>query len=115
MWWGVGPGAHSYVDQRRWWNVKHPTTYQQRIMSGETPIQSEELLTAENLADEFLLLQITRREGIPHEKLNAEQIAIGSDFVESGHLDAAAWQQGKLLLTLSGRLIADRIVRSLVV
>lgn len=115
MWWGVGPGAHSYVDQRRWWNVKHPTTYQQRIMSGETPIQSEELLTAENLADEFLLLQIRRREGIPHEKLNAEQIAIGSDFVESGHLDAAAWQQGKLLLTLSGRLIADRIVRSLVV
>lgn len=114
-WWGIGPGAHSYVDQRRWWNVKHPVTYQQKLLSGEAPIQSEEQLTSENLADEFVLLQIRRREGIPHKKLNADQLSIGSDFVQSGHLDAAAWKAGKLILTLSGRLIADRIVRSLVV
>ncbi len=23
-WWGLGPGAHSHLAGRRWWNVKHP-------------------------------------------------------------------------------------------
>ena len=23
-WWGLGPGAHSHIDQKRFWNVKHP-------------------------------------------------------------------------------------------
>ena len=30
-WWGVGPGAHSHVGGTRWWNVKHPTAYADRI------------------------------------------------------------------------------------
>ena len=27
QWWGAGPGAHSFVGDIRWWNVKHPLTY----------------------------------------------------------------------------------------
>jgi oxygen-independent coproporphyrinogen-3 oxidase len=23
-WWGAGPGAHSHLNGKRWWNVKHP-------------------------------------------------------------------------------------------
>ncbi len=63
-WWGVGPGAHSYVDKKRWWNVKHPSTYQQKIFKNEIPELSSEILTSENLADEFVMLQIRRRAGI---------------------------------------------------
>ena len=32
-WWGVGPGAHSHVGGVRWWNVKHPAAYAERISS----------------------------------------------------------------------------------
>ena len=114
MWWGVGPGAHSYFDNRRWWNVKHPATYQQKINAGESPVQSEEILSEENLADEYLMLQIRRREGIPHRNLKDSQVGRAAEYVDSGHLDQAEWTAQKLVLTQQGRLIADRIVRDLV-
>ena len=114
MWWGVGPGAHSYFDNRRWWNVKHPATYQQKINAGESPVQSEEILSEENLADEYLMLQIRRREGIPHRNLKDSQVSRAAEYVDSGHLDQAEWTAQKLVLTQQGRLIADRIVRDLV-
>ena len=36
-WWGVGPGAHSHVGGVRWWNVKHPAAYAERIAAGRQP------------------------------------------------------------------------------
>ena len=33
-WWGFGPGAHSHVGGVRWWNVKHPPAYGQRLVAG---------------------------------------------------------------------------------
>ena len=36
-WWGVGPGAHSHVGGVRWWNVKHPSAYADRLAAGESP------------------------------------------------------------------------------
>ncbi|MFC6234225.1 radical SAM family heme chaperone HemW, partial [Leucobacter soli] len=33
-WWGAGPGAHSHVGGTRWWNVKHPRAYADRIAAG---------------------------------------------------------------------------------
>ena len=114
MWWGVGPGAHSYFDNRRWWNVKHPSSYQQKLAKGESPVLSDELLTEQNRFDEYLMLQIRMREGIPHQKLNEKQISAAHPFLESKHLDPQQWSAGVLALTQQGRLIADRIVRALV-
>ena len=36
-WWGVGPGAHTHVGGVRWWNVKHPRAYAERIAAGDSP------------------------------------------------------------------------------
>ena len=33
-WWGIGPGAHSHVNGTRWWNVKHPVPYAQKVRTG---------------------------------------------------------------------------------
>jgi len=46
-WWGAGPGAHSHIDGRRWWNVKHPTAYKEKISSGQSPMHEEEVLNDE--------------------------------------------------------------------
>lgn len=114
FWWGVGPGAHSYFGSERWWNIKHPKSYQERIAKSESPIQERENLTPENKADEFILLQIRRREGISHSQMSASQISIAERFVATGDLDQESWAQNKLVLSKNGRLIADRIVRELV-
>ena len=113
-WWGVGPGAHSYVDKKRWWNLKHPSTYQQKIFKNEIPELSSEILTGENLADEFVMLQIRRREGIQLSALTDLQIKKAELFLGSGHLEEKSWSEKKLVLSKEGRLIADRIVRELV-
>ncbi|MBC7375016.1 MAG: coproporphyrinogen III oxidase, partial [Frankiales bacterium] len=44
-WWGVGPGAHSHVGGVRWWNVKHPKAYAERLAAGVSPGAGRELLS----------------------------------------------------------------------
>jgi oxygen-independent coproporphyrinogen-3 oxidase len=114
-WWGVGPGAHSYFNGVRWWNVKHPETYQSKIKEGKSPMLESEELSEQNRRDESIMLRIRMREGIPLSDLSpAERERVGQ-YLESNHLDDGAWTQGKLVLTRSGRLIADRIVREILV
>ena len=43
QWWGVGPGAHSFIDNRRWWNVKHPGMYKEKILESADPTQGSEI------------------------------------------------------------------------
>lgn len=114
-WWGVGPGAHSYHAGKRWWNVKHPATYQSLISEGKDPAQDFEVLNDENARDEYIMLRIRMRDGIPLVKLNESQMEVATNYLESGHLDHDDWSNGRLVLTQSGRLIADRIVREMLV
>ena len=114
FWWGVGPGAHSYFKNTRWWNIKHPRSYQEKLNREESPIQEREELTSANMADEFIMLQIRMREGIPLSHLKENQLSVAKQFLDSGDVEEARWSQGKLVLSKNGRLIADRIVRELV-
>jgi oxygen-independent coproporphyrinogen-3 oxidase len=41
-----GPGAHSHVGGVRWWNVKHPVAYADRLAAGRSPAQGREVLDA---------------------------------------------------------------------
>lgn len=113
-WWGIGPGAHSHIGNSRWWNVKHPNTYRTKIDAGESPIQEREELTDENRRIEKFMLAIRMRSGISRKEFNPHQISIAENYLSSGHIDNSAWASGSLVLTQSGRLIADRIVRELI-
>lgn len=113
-WWGLGPGAHSHLDGVRWWNVKHPTAYKTKVFAGESVVQESEVLTPAQLSDEALMLAVRLRRGIAIADLSAQQRLIAEPYSQSGHLDQRAWGAGSLQLTPQGRLIADRIVRQLV-
>jgi oxygen-independent coproporphyrinogen-3 oxidase len=112
-WWGLGPGAHSHVDGVRFWNVKHPAAYQDRLTTGAEPIQEREILTEEQMASERLMLEIRLKSGIAKSSLLAEQIAALESFRLGGALDPDMWAAQRVALTQSGRLIADRIVREI--
>jgi len=108
-WWGLGPGAHSHVDGVRWWNVKHPTKYQEQLKKFESPMQDRETLTAAQKRDEEIMLKIRLREGLSISDLSEAQIKILAEY------PAEVTQIGEnFVLNEKGRLIADRIVRSLV-
>jgi len=113
-WWGVGPGAHSHLDGRRWWNIKNPISYMNALKDESTIIAGEETLDESAKHDERIMLSIRLREGIARSELSTKQEEVVSKYLLSMDVDERAWSEGRLTLTLSGRLIADRIVRDLV-
>lgn len=112
-WWGAGPGAHSHLNGKRFWNVKHPNLYKERIQNKQSAIADSEVLKKDQIESERLMLLLRLPSGIEKQTLNQIQLSELSEFVESGHLDRANWNQGRASLTLNGRLIADRILRKI--
>jgi len=112
-WWGLGPGAHSHVNGHRWWNVKHPNAYRERLEQGRSPLHGEEFLTPAEIEEERIMLNIRMPHGISLESLSSVQVTSVQQFRASGHLDESSWRDGRIALTRTGRLIADRIVREI--
>ncbi len=113
-WWGVGPGAHSHVAGTRWWNVRHPRAYADRVAAGDSPAQARELLDARARRMERVLLELRLADGLPLDVLSPAGRAAANEAVRDGRLDPAPFATGRAVLTLRGRLLADAVVRDLV-
>lgn len=112
-WWGYGPGAHSHVAGTRWWNVKHPAAYAERLSRGDSPALEREILTNEQRHDETVLLGSRLRDGLPLESLTATERERVAALIADGLVDGPAAIGGRLVVTLQGRLLADLVVRRL--
>ncbi|MDH2415491.1 radical SAM family heme chaperone HemW [Nocardioides sp. CER19] len=109
-WWGVGPGAHSHVGGVRWWNVKHPVAYADRMAAGASPAHAREVLGAEDRHVERVLLELRLDTGLPLDALDEAGRAVAPSLAERGLLVIDGDQ---LVLTQQGRLLADGVVRDL--
>ncbi|NUS00609.1 MAG: coproporphyrinogen III oxidase [Kribbellaceae bacterium] len=109
-WWGIGPGAHSHVGGVRWWNVKHPSAYAERIDAGESPAYARETLDDETRRVERVLLEVRLSAGLPLDVLDPEGRAAANQVVADG---LALMSDDRLVLTDRGRLLADAVVRDL--
>jgi oxygen-independent coproporphyrinogen-3 oxidase len=112
-WWGVGPGAHSHVGGVRWWNVKHPAAYADRIAAGNSPAAGRETLDAETRRVERVLLGTRVREGLPVDELTSGGRAAVAGLIADGLVEARTALAGSVVLTRRGRLLADAVVRAL--
>jgi putative oxygen-independent coproporphyrinogen III oxidase len=112
-WWGVGPGAHSHVGGTRWWNVRHPAAYAQRITAGLSPGQAREVLTAAERRTEEIMLATRLSSGCPVTALTEAGLAAARLAVADGLASADALAAGRVELTRPGRLLADAVIRDL--
>ena len=110
-WWGIGPGAHSHVGGVRWWNVKHPTAYAGRLASGVSPAAGRETLDAETRNVERIMLEARLSSGLNVAALGTSGRQAVAGLIADGLVDPATAFQGRLVLTLKGRLLADAVVR----
>jgi oxygen-independent coproporphyrinogen-3 oxidase len=110
-WWGFGPGAHSHVAGLRWWNVKHPAAYAQRLAGGDSPAAGRERPDARARELEAVLLRTRIREGMAVAELERRDAVAG--LIADGLVDGAAAVAGTVVLTRKGRLLADAVVRAL--
>ncbi|MEU3835619.1 radical SAM family heme chaperone HemW [Streptomyces microflavus] len=113
-WWGAGPGAHSHVGGVRWWNVKHPGAYAQALSEGRSPGAGREVLGEEDRRVERILLELRLREGCPLDLLKPDGLAASRRALTDGLLESGPYEEGRAVLTLRGRLLADAVVRDLV-
>ena len=115
-WWGVGPGAHSHVGGVRWWNVKHPAAYADRLAAGQSPAHAREALDHETRRVERVLLELRLREGLSCDLLDDIGRKAVPDLVARGLLAPTGVEDAsgrRLVLTRTGRLLADAVLRDL--
>ncbi|QCT38000.1 coproporphyrinogen III oxidase [Arachnia propionica] len=106
-WWGIGPGAHSHIGGVRFWNRKHPRSYAAALADGHTPAQGREVLSPEDRRVERVMLELRLAEGLPLGVLTETESARVDGIVAEG---LGAVVEGRLALTLRGRLLADGVV-----
>ncbi|MFI6069447.1 radical SAM family heme chaperone HemW [Micromonospora sp. NPDC051227] len=112
-WWGLGPGAHSHVGGVRWWNVKHPSAYAQRLAAGASPGLAREVLTVDEAHMEDVMLRLRLASGLPLAVLDSTGRAGAERALAGGLLAGDEYAAGRAVLTLRGRLLADAVVRDL--
>jgi putative oxygen-independent coproporphyrinogen III oxidase len=104
---GLGAGAHSYRDGRRWWNVRPPAEYLDVVEHGQPPVGGEERLTPEDERLEEVFLKLRILEGVPVASVDRD---VASAFTEQGLLRR---RDGHLVPTERGMLLLNELVLAL--
>ena len=111
---GVGPSAHSYEGDRRWWNIRRTDPWQDRVDEGARPIDGEESLDRTALTLEALMTGLRTYAGVD---VAAVRSRWGVDLLErNGALVERLEDQGmlrveqtRLVPTLDGLAFADSL------
>lgn len=111
-WWGAGPGAHSHMGDRRFFNAKHPATYGRRLAEGELPLAEVEELDVYARHEERLMLGLRLKEGIDVAELTPTELRRATDFVRQGLLVVSG---DRIAVTDAGRLLADGMIADILV
>jgi putative oxygen-independent coproporphyrinogen III oxidase len=104
---GLGAGAHSYRQDRRWWNSRPPEEYMERVERGELPVGGSETLEPSDAYLEEVYLRLRILEGIPASWVEP---AKAEPFIQSGLLID---DLGNLVPTERGMLLLNELVLAL--
>jgi oxygen-independent coproporphyrinogen-3 oxidase len=111
---GLGPSAHSFQGNRRWWNHRFLDQYFAAINAGNLPVEETETLTMGQLRLEALYLGLRTRKGIFLQDFkNQYQYDL---FTEKGKMldklqeeGLVSIQDGHLYPTTAGFAVADSL------
>ncbi len=111
---GLGPAAHSFVANKRWWNRPSVNNYLEEIAQSRIPVENEERLSAEQLKLETLFLGLRTKAGID---LKFYKSKYGADLLEDkkATIDSliknrfVEVRNGFLRPTRSGMAVADSL------
>jgi oxygen-independent coproporphyrinogen-3 oxidase len=105
---GLGPSAHSFRGNRRWWNLKSVKGYCEALAEGRIPVAGEEILSKEQQELESLMLGLRTMEGIELDRLGdptqSEQVL--RDLERTGLVRV---EKGRIMPTREGFLVADSL------
>jgi oxygen-independent coproporphyrinogen-3 oxidase len=105
---GLGPSAHSFDCETRWWNVNSIRDYCHNLDKGSFPIEGYERLSEEQKQLEKIALGFRTNQGFHTEELEhcATSYEALSTLKDSGFL---VIKKGRVMPTVKGFLVADYI------
>lgn len=115
---GIGPSAHSYRNNKRWWNKASMMPYIQAVETGISPSESEELNITTRF-NEYLMTGLRTSKGISLSRVESE---FGPKFASRLQAEIDEMknpflikQEGVYFLQPEGFLLADRITSDLMI
>ncbi|MCX5806079.1 MAG: radical SAM family heme chaperone HemW [Proteobacteria bacterium] len=105
---GLGPAAHSFKGNVRWWNCRSVEDYCQALSRGERPVEGSETLSPDQLRLERLYLGFRTNNGVSLDEISnsASTANALSQLTRSGFIKI---RRGRIIPTLKGYLIADHL------
>ena len=104
---GLGAGAHSYRDARRWWNVRPPEEYLRLVQASRLPVGGSETLDPSQAHLEEVFLRLRILDGVPASWVEPGR---AEPFLESGLLTL---DRDALVPTERGMLLLNELVLAL--
>jgi len=107
-WGAAGCAAHGFRAGRRWWNVRTPERYLERIAAGADPASGDEALGPDAAAEEAFGLGLRTRFGV---RVDPRADGALADLVAG---DLVRRSGDRIVLTPRGRLVASDVTARLV-
>lgn len=107
---GLGPGAHSYVPPRRWWNERAWARYEGAVRETGSAEVGHEDVEGETARLERIWLALRTAEGMAASQFSAAALHRVGEWWQNGWADVDA---GRVRLTPRGWLLLDRLALEL--
>jgi len=114
---GFGTSAHSFIDEKRWWNYSSVKRYISEVKKKGNAVANSEQLTFEETRSEFVILAL-RSSGI---ELKTYKKRFGSDWLKKNNSyfeellnkDLILYDDEILKLTAKGYTLCDEIIKNI--
>ncbi len=110
---GLGPSAHSFKANQRWWNIANTSKYIETIKSGHLAIETE-VLSSSDSYNEYIMTSLRTSKGCNYQEImdrwgekQVQDFMMKMEvFEKKGYI---SFNEGGMTLTKRGKLLADGI------
>ena len=106
---GVGLGAHSFIDGKRFWNTRDLNAYLDVMHQGQSPCAGEETIAPDMARRERLWLGLRTIEGVELTEEEVGRVQSSRRFADLEKVGYAVLESQRLRLTREGFLLADAL------
>lgn len=113
-WLGLGAGAYSWLEGRRWSNVLHPAAYIQAGQAGHWPEVDAEVISPELERAEMLMMGLRLAEGVTEVDFSARfSVSLaevyGATIARLAEIGLVLWDGECLRFSPQGRLLGNQV------
>ena len=109
---GLGPSAHSYLNNVRWWNHRSVRNYTRDLAQNQKPLAGREVLTEEQILLEYIYLGLRTNQGIMLNRLPSTPV-LEKQVDQWLEQQLAVLEKDRLVLTARGLVVADHLTLDL--